>query len=601
MKIFVSLLLATAPKVATAACSVDDHHPVNGGYHIEGIAGHNRDENGTRVDNPNSGVDYFYPWHNASWAPGVDYPDGSSVICTGRFCSEECRTQGCPTLIESTTCAHVRFCFTKDSGSDVWLLPSEQALANCDFTEATAVCSADEGEDEDCCNYVVEEDAEIGPRFFASKEGCEQGQRAAVNVADYDVTGDQCFSSGLSSDRINKCECELADTLVEPCHSEFLQGCLQNAPDIADDDPCCASQTCVVKHQDINNPVGEAAEKSRKLLCNDDIPGNCAIGGEADCCSKTCTECGIDLDPFAKWSACTSGNSTTTSGSCGYQGYTPNTCDFTACDPDHLWHPETEAFKSWLQAVDPSYLDDSAVEVENVCGGVVCDGMGDGPCGCDPCPQCPFVPPEEPVTIYELASGAEDFSTLAAAIDAAGLADTLSGDGSLTVFAPTNKAFEKLPQELVNFLLLPKNVDQLTEILKYHVVGANVPSSSIETGPVKTLNGESVDVQTFSTGIRVDDANVVDPYDLAATNGVIHAIDSVLIPSNVELPSYTSSPTDRPVTSAPTKKAAPAPAPATPEPPVEGSSESEEPSSSTEAQWMSRAVVALIGTTLVVL
>lgn len=71
MKIFAFLLLATSSKVATAVCSVDDHHPVNGGYHIEGIAGHNKDDAGKRLDNPNSGVDYFYPWHNASWVPGV--------------------------------------------------------------------------------------------------------------------------------------------------------------------------------------------------------------------------------------------------------------------------------------------------------------------------------------------------------------------------------------------------------------------------------------------------------------------------------------------------------------------------------------------------
>lgn len=82
----------------------------------------------------------------------------------------------------------MRFCYAADSGSDVWSLPSEMALANCDFSEATLVCAADEGADDDCCNYVVEEDATIGPRFFASKQGCEQGQRAAVNIADYDET-----------------------------------------------------------------------------------------------------------------------------------------------------------------------------------------------------------------------------------------------------------------------------------------------------------------------------------------------------------------------------------------------------------------------------
>jgi len=166
-------------------------------------------------------------------------------------------------------------------------------------------------------------------------------------------------------------------------------------------------------------------------------------------------------------------------------------------------------------------------------------------------------------SIYELATSTEDFSTLAAAIDAVGLDEALSGDGSFTVFAPSNSAFAKLPKELLDFLLSPENADELGMILKYHVVAANVPSTSIQTGSVETLNGESVNVQVFSTGIRVDEANVVEPFDVAATNGVVHTIDSVLIPSNVDLPSFTSSPTDPPVTSSPTKKS-PAPTPPAP-------------------------------------
>jgi len=168
-------------------------------------------------------------------------------------------------------------------------------------------------------------------------------------------------------------------------------------------------------------------------------------------------------------------------------------------------------------------------------------------------------------SIYELATSTEDFSTLAAAIDAVGLDEALSGDGSFTVFAPSNSAFAKLPKELLDFLLSPENADELGMILKYHVVAANVPSTSIQTGSVETLNGESVNVQVFSTGIRVDEANVVEPFDVAATNGVVHTIDSVLIPSNVNLSSYTSSPTDPPVTSSPTNKL-PAPTPPAPTP-----------------------------------
>ena len=164
---------------------------------------------------------------------------------------------------------------------------------------------------------------------------------------------------GLTSSRINRCECKLAGTLVEPCHSEFVQGCLTHAPDIADDDECCATSSCVGKNQDIDDPIGRKIKKSRKLLCNDAIPGNCAVNGVSDCCTKTCSECGIDLDPFAKWSTCTSGDSATNSGSCGYQGWSPHTCDFAACDTDHAWHPEMKAAKCWLQAVDPQEGDTS--------------------------------------------------------------------------------------------------------------------------------------------------------------------------------------------------------------------------------------------------
>jgi len=349
----VCLLLAATATVATAKCSIDDHHPVNGGYHIEGIAGHKKDAEGKRLDDPNSDVAYFYPWHDATWAPDIDYPDGGTVICTGPFCSETCASQGCPALIEGTTCSHVRFCYDEESGSDVWALPSEAALANCDFSAATMVCAADEGAGDECCNYVVEEDATIGPRFFASKQGCAQGQKAAVNIADYDETGDQCFSMGSTSSRINRCECELADTLVEPCHSEFLQGCRQNSPALAADDPCCATGTCVGLHQDAEHPTGRAAESARQLLCNDGVPGNCAVAGVPDCCSRTCSECGIALDPFARWSSCTAGNATDASGTCGYEGYAPFTCDFAACDAGRAWHPDAAAFQSWLQAVDP--------------------------------------------------------------------------------------------------------------------------------------------------------------------------------------------------------------------------------------------------------
>merc|ERR1719491_151592 len=111
--------------------------------------------------------------------------------------------------------------------------------------------------------------------------------------------------------------------------------------------------------------------------------------------------------------------------------------------------------------------------------------------------------------------------------------------------APTNNAFAKLPQELIDFLLLPENVQTLTDILLYHVVDGSYLSPSLSTGEFETLQSESIDVQIFSTGVRVNDANVITP-DILATNGVIHVIDSVLIPDDVELPTFTDAPVASP-------------------------------------------------------
>ncbi len=143
--------------------------------------------------------------------------------------------------------------------------------------------------------------------------------------------------------------------------------------------------------------------------------------------------------------------------------------------------------------------------------------------------------PASPGTIVEVASANPDFSTLVAAVGAAGLAETLSGPGPFTVFAPTNEAFEALPAGLLDKLLLPENKDVLTKILTYHVVAANVPSSDVTAGKVKTVEGTEVTITTEG-GIKVDGATVVTP-DVAASNGVIHVIDKVIVPADVDVSS----------------------------------------------------------------
>ena len=137
-------------------------------------------------------------------------------------------------------------------------------------------------------------------------------------------------------------------------------------------------------------------------------------------------------------------------------------------------------------------------------------------------------------TIVDVAVGAGTFDTLVAAVTAAGLAETLSGEGPFTVFAPTDDAFAALPEGLVDALLLPENIDALTAVLTYHVVGAEVPSSDVATGDVETLQGESIAVVVGDDGsVMVNDATVT-AVDVEASNGVIHVIDTVLVPPSID-------------------------------------------------------------------
>jgi uncharacterized surface protein with fasciclin (FAS1) repeats len=137
--------------------------------------------------------------------------------------------------------------------------------------------------------------------------------------------------------------------------------------------------------------------------------------------------------------------------------------------------------------------------------------------------------------IVEVAQGNADFSTLVAAVTAAGLGDALSGEGPLTVFAPTNAAFEALPAGLLEKLLLPENKEVLTKILTYHVVAAKVMAADVAAGDVTTLEGSTFAVTTEG-GVKVNTANVT-ATDVPASNGVIHVIDAVLVPASIDVAS----------------------------------------------------------------
>ncbi|HMU28358.1 MAG TPA: fasciclin domain-containing protein, partial [Solirubrobacterales bacterium] len=135
--------------------------------------------------------------------------------------------------------------------------------------------------------------------------------------------------------------------------------------------------------------------------------------------------------------------------------------------------------------------------------------------------------------IVALAQGNKDLSTLVKAVTAADLVSTLQGKGPYTVFAPTNEAFAALPPAELNRLLKPANKDELAKILTYHVVEDDVKSSDLKNGQmIKTVEGGKLKVTITPGGkVMVGDATVVMP-DVEASNGTIHVIDTVLVPSN---------------------------------------------------------------------
>ena len=135
--------------------------------------------------------------------------------------------------------------------------------------------------------------------------------------------------------------------------------------------------------------------------------------------------------------------------------------------------------------------------------------------------------------IVAVASATEGFSTLVAALTAGGLVETLQGAGPFTVFAPTDAAFAALPEGLLEKLLLPENKAVLVSILTYHVVAGKVMSTEVVAGDVPSVEGSNLTLAT-EMGVQVNGATVTQA-DVEATNGVIHVIDAVLVPSTVDI------------------------------------------------------------------
>ncbi len=153
------------------------------------------------------------------------------------------------------------------------------------------------------------------------------------------------------------------------------------------------------------------------------------------------------------------------------------------------------------------------------------------PASYSPAPEHHAPAAEAPADIVDTAIGAGSFNTLVAAVSAAGLVDTLKGDGPFTVFAPTDEAFGKLPEGTVASLLEPENIDKLKAVLTLHVVAGDIRAADLvgKITPAVTVNGETV-IADGTDGVRVGTAMVTTP-DIVTSNGVIHVIDRVLIPT----------------------------------------------------------------------
>lgn len=141
--------------------------------------------------------------------------------------------------------------------------------------------------------------------------------------------------------------------------------------------------------------------------------------------------------------------------------------------------------------------------------------------------------PAAAADIVETASASGSFKTLVVALQAAGLVDTLRGEGPFTVFAPTDEAFKKLPDGTIETLLKPENRAQLQKVLTYHVVAGNVMSGDLKgkTTDAQTVEGSAVRIDASGNAVKVEDA-VVTKADVSASNGVIHVIDRVIMPKS---------------------------------------------------------------------
>ena len=149
-----------------------------------------------------------------------------------------------------------------------------------------------------------------------------------------------------------------------------------------------------------------------------------------------------------------------------------------------------------------------------------------------PTPTTPITEIKETRNLIVLANTNGSFKTLIQALTAAGLIDTLQRKGPFTIFAPTDAAFAKLPQDAVRDLLKPENKEILLQVLTYHVVSGKVLSSDLKSGELKSLQGDPISIKVNSNGVEVNDAKVTKA-DIQGSNGVIHQIDTLILPPSI--------------------------------------------------------------------
>ena len=149
-----------------------------------------------------------------------------------------------------------------------------------------------------------------------------------------------------------------------------------------------------------------------------------------------------------------------------------------------------------------------------------------------PTPTTPITEIKETRNLIVLANTNGSFKTLIKALTAAGLIDTLQGEGPFTIFAPTDAAFAELPQDAVRDLLKPENKQILRQVLNYHVVSGKVLSSDLKSGDLKSLQGDPITVKVNSNGVEVNYAKVTKA-DIQGSNGVIHQIDNLILPPSI--------------------------------------------------------------------